>query len=53
MISFGCEFNIKNREGLDENIINDIPIDFDFINCKMKEKREFSLQFLKNQILNV
>lgn len=51
MISLGKELCITHREGLDENIINNRPIDWTFVNEKIAEKRAESLKILKSYFM--
>ncbi|MCM1078505.1 MAG: polysaccharide pyruvyl transferase family protein [Bacteroidales bacterium] len=48
MISLCTELEILHREGLDVNIERDIPINWDFVNQKIEEKRKFSIDVLKS-----
>lgn len=52
MKSFGEELKIQHREGTDENLKNDIPIDYDgWVNKKLEEKRTYSWKILKERLL--
>ncbi|MGN0475338.1 MAG: polysaccharide pyruvyl transferase family protein [Acutalibacteraceae bacterium] len=50
MISLSQELHIENREGTDENITNDMPIDYEFVYSKLDEKREYSWDVLKSEL---
>lgn len=47
MISLAKELHIEKREGNEQNIINNVSIDYDFVNKKLREKREYSWFTLK------
>lgn len=48
MISLSQELRIEHREGSDENICLNKPIDFDYVDKVLAEKRKFSWQYLKD-----
>ena len=48
MISLGQELKIIEREGTDNNLENDVVMDYDFIDKKLREKREESWNILKS-----
>lgn len=50
MISLSRELCIENREGTEENIQSNVPIDYDFIHKKFAEKRAYSLEILKSEL---
>lgn len=52
MISLSEELGIKEREGLDKNLIEDKPIDYSLVDKKLNEKREKSWNVLK-EYLNI
>jgi hypothetical protein len=47
MISLAEELNIENREGIENNVIEDAPINYDFVYEKLAEKRAYSWDYLK------
>lgn len=52
MKSFGEELRIQHREGTDENLKNDLPIDYEgWVNKKLEEKRNYSWNLLKERLL--
>lgn len=51
MISLAEELRIKHREGNIENLENNEPIDFTYVDEKMKEKRDYSWGVLKEYLV--
>lgn len=51
MISLAEELRIKHREGNVKNLKNNKPIDFTYVDEKMKEKRDYSWRVLKEYLI--
>lgn len=51
MISLAEELRIKHREGNAENLESNKPIDFTYVDEKMREKRDYSWDVLKSALL--
>lgn len=50
MISLAEELKIKHREGNAKNLENNNPIDFTYVDEKMREKRDYSWEVLKESL---
>lgn len=50
MISLAKELHIENREGNEHNIMENIPINYEFIREKLDQKREYSWFVLKSML---
>ncbi len=50
MISLAEELQIANREGSADNLAADIPINYDYIDRKMDEKRAYTWSVIKNAL---
>lgn len=51
MESLANECGIFHREGNEENILNDKPIDWNVVNNIFESKRTFTVEFLKSELL--
>lgn len=53
LYSLAEDIGISNREGLDENIALDAPIDFEYVHQALKRKRDESWDYLRNTVAQI